>query len=43
LREYLHTTEKSEVTHSPAFFKRIEEELAIGIDALSHPRKLKAV
>ena len=43
LREYLHTIEKSGVSKSPALYRRIEEELAIGIELLSHTKKLKVV
>lgn len=43
LREYLTTIEKSGSSASSSIYKRIEEELIIGIDELSHPTKLKVV
>ncbi len=42
LREYLSEIEKSG-TKSPALLRRIEEELTMGIESLSHPTKLKVV
>jgi len=43
LREYLTTIEKSGISHSPSIYRRIEEELIVGIEALSRPTKLKVV
>jgi hypothetical protein len=43
LREYLSEIEKSGAKQSPALLRRIEEELTIGIESLSHPTKLKAM
>jgi hypothetical protein len=43
LREYLTTIEKSETSRSRSIYKRIEEELIVGIEALSRPTKLKLV
>jgi hypothetical protein len=43
LREYLTTIEKSGISRSPSIYRRIEEELIVGIKALSRPRKLKVV
>jgi hypothetical protein len=43
LREYLSTIEKSGSKQSPALLRRIEEELTLGIESLSHPTKLKVV
>lgn len=43
LREYLSTIEKSGGKQSPALLRRIEEELTLGIELLSHPTKLKTV
>jgi hypothetical protein len=43
LREYLFTIEKSGSKQSSALLRRIEEELTLGIESLSHPTKLKVV
>ena len=43
LREYLTTIEKSGISRSPSIYRRIEEELIVGIKALSRPTKLKVV
>jgi hypothetical protein len=43
LREYLTTMEKSGIGYSTSIYRRIEEELIIGIKELSHPTKLKVV
>ena len=43
LRDYLTTIEKSGISRSPSVYRRIEEELIIGIKALSRPTKLKVV
>jgi hypothetical protein len=43
LREYLTTIEKSETSRSRSIYRRIEEELIVGIKALSRPTKLKLV
>jgi hypothetical protein len=43
LREYLIEIEKLGGKQSPALLRRIEEELALGIESLSHPTKLKAM
>lgn len=43
LREYLTTIEKLGVNRSPSLYRRIEEELTTGIEALSRPTKLKAL
>lgn len=43
LREYLTTIEKSGTSRSPSIYRRIEEELIVGIKALSRPTKLKVV
>ena len=43
LREYLTTIEKSGISRSPSIYRRIEEELIVGIEALSRPTKLKVV
>ncbi len=43
LREYLTTMEKAGIGRSPSIFRRIEEELIVGIKALSRPTKLKVV
>lgn len=43
LREYLTAIEKSGTSHSPSIYRRIEEELIVGIEALSRPTKLKVV
>jgi hypothetical protein len=43
LREYLTTIEKSGTSRSPSIYRRIEEELILGIEALSRPTKLKMV
>jgi hypothetical protein len=43
LREYIQAIENSGSAQSPALYRRIEEELAFGIESLSHPRKLKVV
>jgi hypothetical protein len=41
LREYLIKIEQASPTQSKILLRRIEEELAIGIAALSHPTSLK--
>jgi hypothetical protein len=41
LREYRNSAKSSSVNPSSALYKRIEEELIIGIESLSRPRKLK--
>jgi transcriptional regulator with XRE-family HTH domain len=43
LREYLSEIEKSGGKQSLDILRRIEKELTIGIDSLSHPTKLRAV
>ena len=43
LREYLLTMEQASPTQSKVLLRRIEEELAVGIAALSHPTSLKTV
>ncbi|MGD0803843.1 MAG: hypothetical protein ABSA11_07205 [Candidatus Bathyarchaeia archaeon] len=43
LREYLSLIEKSSSKRSPAILKRIEDELTLGIESLSHPTKLKVM
>jgi hypothetical protein len=43
LREYLTNMEKSGIGRSPSIYRRIEEELIVGIKALSRPTKLKVV
>ena len=43
LREYLTTIEKSGTSRSPSIYRRIEEELIVGIKAMSRPTKLKVV
>ena len=43
LREYLTTIEKSGTSRSPSIYRRIEEELIVGIKALSRPTKLKVL
>jgi hypothetical protein len=43
LREYLIEIEKLGGKQSPALLRRIEEELTLGIESLSHPTKLKAM
>jgi len=43
LREYLTTIEKVGTSRSPSLYRRIEEELTAGIEALSRPTKLKAL
>jgi hypothetical protein len=43
LREYQNTIEKSELKYSKLILKRIEEELTIGIKALSKPTSIKTM
>ncbi len=43
LREYLTTVEQASPSQSKILLRRIEEELALGIESLSHPTSLKTV
>ena len=43
LREYLTAIENSGPNQSKAILRRIEEELTVGIESLSHPTQLKTV
>jgi hypothetical protein len=43
LREYLTAIENSNPNQSKAILHRIEEELTVGIESLSHPTQLKTV
>jgi len=43
LREYLTAVETSSPNQSKAILRRIEEELTVGVEALSHPTQLKTM